>query len=375
MHMLYWNSLVLTTFSLFTICLVVPIELNADSVEATASLTFRLSQLIKKNRNPAKDISFSESDELALWNTILCDDSNNITLNQAYMDFQNGKSLEKEGKTERAILFYEKSFKALSNHWSNQKDNLNEKTLSKSCSAYNDFEINPYISHEARDLIRPFLLPWEHPMRSCMDEIFLSNRVIQDENTFQDAGFDILFTQPRSFIVVGRHQLLPGYLIKANLDTTLELKQNKPAWQWFVNRCVGVKKIRNIIKSYKMKYCVAPKKYIYPLPPEPFPQDLSLYSRKIVVLLVDDMQLVDKKTNKLYWKTVITKEHLKEVYKIISRANGKSYRAGNMPFTKNMKISFIDTEYPTSNPDFDSIRKYLNFKMREYWDHLVTKGK
>ena len=239
---------------------------------------------------------------------------------------------------------------------------------------YNDFETNPYITAEEKELIRPFLLPIDHPMRPNMDAIFLPARAVVDKNAFLNAGFDILFLQPRSFIAVGRHPLLPDYLIKANFDTTLELKDDVPAWQWFVQRCVGVGQVEKIIQKYKIKHCVTPKKYIYPLPPEPSPPDSVNYSRKTIVLLVDDMHLVDEETNLRYWKTIITESHLNELYMIMSRANGRSYRADNIPFNKDKKIAFIDTEYPTAQPNYKQIRRYLSKTMRHYWDELVAAG-
>lgn len=246
--------------------------------------------------------------------------------------------------------------------------------LDANAPTYNDFETNPYITPEERELIRPFLLPADHPMRANMDAIFLPTRAVQDKDSFLIAGFEILFLQPRSFIAVGRHSLLPGYLIKANFDTTLDLKDDVPAWQWFVQRCVGVGQVEKIIQRYRIKHCVTPKKYIYPLPPEPSPPDSEFYSRKSIVLLVDDMQLVDEETNRKYWKTLITKSHLNELYMIMSRANGRSYRADNIPFTKDKKIAFIDTEYPTAEPNYRQIRRYLSKKMRNYWDQIVASG-
>ncbi|HRD56022.1 MAG TPA: hypothetical protein PLC42_06455, partial [Parachlamydiaceae bacterium] len=176
---------------------------------------------------------------------------------------------------------------------------------------YNDFEENPYISKEAREKIRPYLLPEDHPAREKLDRIFKKSRASLNDKTLKSAGFIIKYKQPRSFVRVVSHPDLPGYLLKIVTDAELREKHHKPAWHWFVNRCVGVEKIHRAIKKHQVKLFVAPDKWIYPLPVHPYPSGKnSDYKRKIVVLLVDDMNLVGKEENRAAWKKKITKEHL-----------------------------------------------------------------
>lgn len=317
-----------------------------------SSLTFHLYELA----NNKITIEFTSSQEAKLWNAVLKDGS--FELHKAYEDFLKGK--------------YQQAFQTLSDHWDSEKNNYIKKNKRK--ITYNDFETNPYISTETREFLRPFIMDADHPMRVNMDHIFTSSRVTLNKKSFRKAGFTILYEQPRSLILVVRHPLLPNYLIKANLDVTLDKKKNKPEWKWFVYRCIGARQIRSIIEENNLKYCVVPNKYIYPLPPEPSPPKKGKYDRKIVVLLVDDMHLVDKETNLLYWKTLITTEHLDELYTVISQANGSSYRADNIPFTINKKIAFVDTEYPTAKPNYGHIKKYLSNDMKRYWKKIVTNG-
>lgn len=237
---------------------------------------------------------------------------------------------------------------------------------------YNDFETNSYISEEARNEIRPYLLPEDHPAKVKLDKIFHKARASFDDASLEKAGFTIKFRQPRSFIRVVSHPSLPGYLLKLVTDEELREKQDKPEWYWFVNRCKGVQKIKNVLAAHKIKYFVAPNKWIYPLPAHPYPAKGDLtHARKIVVLLVDDMKLVSKKANLTAWKKEIEKKHLDELYTIINAVGGHSYRASNIPQTVKGKFAFIDTEYPTSPPTFGDIRRYLSPKRQVYWDKLV----
>jgi len=240
---------------------------------------------------------------------------------------------------------------------------------------YNDFETNLFISEIAREKIRPFLLPEDHPAKRSLDKIFHSARASFDDDSLKKAGFDIKFKQPRSFIRVVSHPKLSGYLIKLVTDVELREKNGHPAWYWFVNRCNGVQKIHDVIAKNKIKYFVAPKKWIYPLPINPYPsKKTTANKRKITVLLVDDMRLTSKQENLVAWKDDITKKHLNELYNIIKEVGGHSYRAENIPQTRNGTFAFVDTEYPKSPPRFSDIRRYLSSGKRFYWDNLVSAG-
>ena len=84
--------------------------------------------------------------------------------------------------------------------------------------------------------------------------------------------------------------------------------------------------------------------------------------------------MTDKPLNYHAWKTFVTPKILDELYIIISRANGSSYRPDNIPYTQTGHFAFIDTEYPNKDPDFNSIRPYLSEEMWYYWDKLVKQG-
>lgn len=240
--------------------------------------------------------------------------------------------------------------------------------------SYNDFDSNPHLSASMRVRIKPHLLPADHPMKPALDAIFCTQRATLDQKSMRRAGFNILFAKKRSFILVVRHPTLPGYLIKANVDSQKKLKHNIPAWKWLVQRCIGVQKVRRVIKQHQIEHFQAPKKWLYPLPVDPSPPYRTL--RQPVVLLVEDMQLVSWEENLDAWKTKVTHRHLDELYLILSHAGGSSYRPDNIWLSKNGKFSFIDTEYPyQTRPDYHRIRPYLSSKNRAYWDHLVrTRG-
>lgn len=239
---------------------------------------------------------------------------------------------------------------------------------------YNDFLINPFVSPEMRKAIAPFVLPSDHALKPVLDAIFGATRATVDETSMKNAGFSILFAKPRSFIRVSRHQLLPEHLIKANLDSITTRKQGDPAWKWLVRRCQGSRQMRQVIEERRIEYFQVPRKWLYPLPLEPSPPVGAEFVRQPVVLLAEDMHLVSEEENLDAWKNQITPRHLDELYVIISRAGGASYRPDNVWLSSNGKFSLIDTEYPDQYPHFDGFRDDLSEENQAYWDQLIRHG-
>lgn len=238
---------------------------------------------------------------------------------------------------------------------------------------YNGFDDNPLISENYKPAIRNFLLPEDHPMKESMDRLFQNRAVIKNGKNFERAGFQTLFLQKRSKIRVARHKLLPGYLVKVVLDDELEFKKGIPEWYWFLQRCIGAKKIRDSIETHGFTKFTVPGKWIYPLTWWNAP-DSFYYLPKSVVLLVEDMNLMGHADSQIAWNVKITKEHLDELYVILSESGGASYRTDNIPYSYDGTFSFIDTEYPEVAADLTRIKKHLSKDMAAYWQLLIDTG-
>jgi len=215
--------------------------------------------------------------------------------------------------------------------------------------------------------IQPYLIPSQHPVKKTLDALFAQGRPTQDAESLEEAGFEILYRQPRSFIWVVRHPSLPGYLVKLVPDKDLRNKRGHEEWWWFAQRCKGMAKIRKVLEKKHCHLFKAPHKWIYPLPK----RDHSLYPQRHVILMVEDMQLAAHDTNISAWKTLITPEHLDQLYTIIKKAGGSSYRAVNVPLSIDGKFAFIDSEYPNQKSNFQSIKKYLSPEMLSYWEQIT----
>jgi|688.fasta_scaffold54936_6 hypothetical protein len=232
---------------------------------------------------------------------------------------------------------------------------------------HSNFDKNPQLSHEMRKKMRPYLLPMDHPTRPVLDALFASGRPTSNPAAFEAAGFITLHTKPRSFIRVARHPALPGYLFKVYLDSEQRRKNRKPGWEWLTARCQGAAQVRSAIKKIHSRYFQAPRKWLYPLPP------CSTMHAHPVILLVEDMDLASDEDTKYAWRHHMTHEHLHELYQIIRKGKGSSYRPDNICLSRNGKFSFIDTEYPNQKGNLSTIGPYLSPDMRNYWRQLVDK--
>lgn len=329
-------------------------------------------------------IPFSQSNIKKLWERVRTGVSNSEN-ERHYNLYQKAatlykQSLEKSGLNHRkkANQYARDSSKALNqlrDEVFEDQIKLHHVQVKKTQKKDPNVEKNRFLLRKQKEAMSPHLLPLNHPTRHVLDSIFLNHRATLDKDTFFNAGFRVIAKRPRSYIIVAKHRHLPGYLVKAYLDTELKRKFEKESWEWLVRRCEGAKKISAIIKQSRCRFFTVAKKWIYCLPEDPSPpSNNKLYTRHLALLVVTDMKLTSEKECLEAWATVITKEHLSELFRILVRAKGSSYRPDNIAYTEKGTFAFIDTEYPSLGPDLTSIRSFLNEEMRAYWDKLITNG-
>lgn len=381
-------SFFLLTTSIATVLYSFEVKENDQYTHALASLLFHTETWNKSLKIPDSEepaISFTDEEVAFLWQRvsdlspsypITCDPVDREALSQAFQEYQSAKLLTSAGKVLEGQKQVELATRLLKRLWNDslESEEFHGWNLSPCGALDPNVDGNRYLSDTIRKKMRPYLLPLQHPMRQILDELFLHERITLNRETFQNAGFKTLATGPRSFIRVARHEKMPGYLVKAYLDTVTREKRGKPSWRWLVYRCEGAKKVDSIIRSRDIKYFDVAKKWIYCLPAEPSPPRDAYHERHLALLLVTDMNLASSKDNYHAWRHVITKEHLRELYTIISHAKGSSYRPDNIAYVANGKFAFIDTEYPSSKPDYSSIKQFLNPEMQRFWEKLVKTG-
>lgn len=209
-----------------------------------------------------------------------------------------------------------------------------------------------------------YLLPDQHPLRQALDTLFAEPCVLDSQTTLNDAGFVTLYHQASGMRVL-RHASLPGYLIKTYVNT--EWKRSGDDIQWMVDRCLGAENIRHLIQQKNLRHFTVPDKWIYFLPGQPF----SNPQQQIAVLVVTNMKLVSRKNSVKAWKTRITKQHLQELYCLLSHGFGSLYLPYNIPYTKKGTFACIDTAYPYRKFTYEPVKRYLAPHMSAYWDRLT----
>lgn len=344
---------------------------QGQAIQAVSSLLFHVNE-IRSPRFVEDPITFENKDIESLWSSAAYLDVKQIE--EAKKIYESGTKnlcdLSECAEKLRSIWLYSIDAEFLHNETINTGHHLS--TIHR--YSLNNSENNPLWTKEVKSEISPYLLPNDALITPVVDSIFNQGRVTYNDASLLQGGFEILFKQPRSYIVVARHPALPGMLFKLYYDTETRIKRKTPGWRWFARRCKGASLIKKVIAQKDIKNFIVPEKYVYVLPPHSAPVKSPKVDPKVAVLIVKDMQLVQMELNLMAWKTMINHEILDELYLIISRANGSSYRPDNIPYTYFGKFAFIDTEYPTCDPDYESMKPYLSDEMRQYWSELVKKG-
>jgi hypothetical protein len=206
------------------------------------------------------------------------------------------------------------------------------------------------------------LLPGDHPLRGWLDVVFSTSHVLDSEETLGAVGFEILaciLHHP----VIAKHPNAPGYIFKMYLNG--ERKRPRDGFlgvELLLRRCVGADMLRKWIQKQGIHHFVVPEKWLYPL---------AHGEKHPAILIATDMELENAEMNNHAWKTVVTPEHLDELYSILQEGYGSIYLTGNIPYTKSGKFAFVDTEKPKQARDLTKVKPYLSESMQRYWDELI----
>jgi len=87
-----------------------------------------------------------------------------------------------------------------------------------------------------------------------------------------------------------------------------------------------------------------------------------------------DMEPESFEVTERQWKTAITRKHLDELYTILKcghGGHGTIFLTNNVPFTRQGKFAFTDTEDPRAELILKHIKIYLSPEMAAYWGKLI----
>lgn len=224
--------------------------------------------------------------------------------------------------------------------------------------------------------IDPYLIKDGHPAKVELDRIFSESRAIFNIDTMLKAGF--INPYPRKFtrLVVTKHPALKGYVIKAYLDAQRYYKRQPEILYWTL-RIQGAEAIRSLIeKNQWQDRFKVPHKWIYPLPETPVPP--RDYLCKHYILVEEDMDLMPQEINKRLWAGEgVSRDLLLSLFSLLEEL-GLHDCAGidNIPFSKDGRIAFIDTQSFDIWPvHYAKLKPSLSKEMKGYWDQITASHK
>lgn len=227
-------------------------------------------------------------------------------------------------------------------------------------------------SQSVQNMVAPYLLPCDHPVKPMLDAIFGQSRATLNLDTLEAAGF--IKSKPRRFtnIVVTKHPAIPGFIFKIYLDAQ-RYHKNKPEYHQWMMRIQGVQLVDEIIKTYGLgEQFKCPKKWMYALPKHPKPP--SGYPARHYILIEEDMDLVESQANEDLWASEgISKVILDQLFFILEKGGlADSAKPPNIPFSSDGRIAFIDTEiFGKEKIRYKKLLPFLSKSNQEYWKTLI----
>jgi len=201
------------------------------------------------------------------------------------------------------------------------------------------------------------------PIYGQLPGLFTDKKMFDSVDDFEDAGFKIVPHAPHKMMAAS-HKSAPGYLFKKynnDTDGTEQLRN-------YMRRIEGARMLRGFIEERGFTQLVAPRKWLYELPAD-FPQRY--------LLVVDKLDIVSKEsTQRAYHR--IGKDQMRELAVVLYYFRGLNSTTANLPFTRESKIAFIDTERWSNNKDFlrhvgMHLRPSRRDLAREIYDELKRK--
>jgi hypothetical protein len=225
---------------------------------------------------------------------------------------------------------------------------------------------NPGVSDEAWEAVQPYLLPLDHPIKAKLDVIFSDSLILSNIESMHKAGFSCKNRGKR--LTVGKHSKLKGYLVKTYLHT----HEFTGEWKTWIRRIKGALNIQECIEGHQYTDLrKTPKKWIYPIS-NPF---IDTPYPKYFVLVVEDMHVYRYFKNTAKYYHMMDKRRVEALYTVLGEnALIDSCFIDNIPFCRDGRIAFIDTEYYNI---YDKPMRWaqLNHKfspsMQKYWMQLT----
>ncbi|MFI0434182.1 MAG: hypothetical protein ACH350_00455 [Parachlamydiaceae bacterium] len=188
--------------------------------------------------------------------------------------------------------------------------------------------------------VRDCLLPIHHPLQARLNHLFKHPDMFESPEHLRENGFQVIERLDRR-LMVASHPKLKNYLIKKFQNEVPCKRQLRN----YLSRINGARRLRQFIASHQLKHIVTPKKWLYRLS-DLFPDPKK--GKRTYVLIVEKIEMcteeqdLNEEIARRYYH--IDFDVLKELCLVVYHFRGLDSALRNMPFTRQNKIAFIDTE-------------------------------
>ena len=167
------------------------------------------------------------------------------------------------------------------------------------------------------------------PILSLMTDLFTDPKMFRSFDRFSSAGFSLVDHAPNK-MMTGSHRRARGYVFKKFNDD----RSGSDQLRNYMHRIEGARLIRDFIADRGFSRVVAPRKWLYELPPA-FPERYLVVAEEIdLVSKIDTARRYDR----------IGKDQTRELATMLYYFRGLNSTMSNLPYTEDGKIAFIDTE-------------------------------
>jgi hypothetical protein len=200
------------------------------------------------------------------------------------------------------------------------------------------------------------IIPSDHKVKKSLDKLFKDRGYPKTKKDFMRMGFRNLTRPSSKGALVFKHRNCKGYLIKVYTNKKEAIDEARV----FSNRISGAESIREYIHehSYDIFFKV-PKKWLY------YHDNPSHY-----ILVAEDMNILNHTENTKKWKSDKVTEPLLRALASTLKDLGliDSMYIDNIPYCKDGKIAFIDTEHYHLNPvPLHILSNYLSKNNKQFW--------
>ncbi|CRX39078.1 hypothetical protein [Estrella lausannensis] len=206
-------------------------------------------------------------------------------------------------------------------------------------------------------------------MKFTLERLFNDSSATLTPEYIQSLGFTFL-NQMGLHVLVAKHPGMHGYVFKFfqyNVFPGID-------WRYWIQRVEGAKLIKEGIRQFGYeKLFKVPRKWLFKTP---CLQVIEGRTYPSFILIAEDMRLVPFEENQKLWRKKTTEATLIALHKMIKTYGLRDCaRITNVPWCKDGKIAFVDTEtFHSTSLNYHPLVEFLSRKNKIRWEHIVHAG-